>query len=222
MKRIFLPLLAFSILILSAGVISAQAEKTKPLPKGNWTFSATPYFGKDWKTIPVDVYSVTSNMELGGLIEKVKLRNLTKTRVTGVALTWILNRDGKPVNKGETTMLTTFVQPGRTVELSAGVVEFSQVTGSYLENGTLQGDYSIQVFVSKIEFEDGNTWKTGDPGTDRAGGQNDEGGGCAHQECKWDPNTSTYFCNVTGEPTFCSVTQNGNSCTVTRCPPNGD
>src|SRR5213593_344179 len=115
MKRIRTVVSILSLIIIASACASAQNVKFKNLPKGDWTFSATPFSGKNWKSIPVDVYSVTTNMETGGIVETVGLRNWSDKTVTAVRIKWILSEGDKSVlSDGETRPLTVFIESGKT------------------------------------------------------------------------------------------------------------
>lgn len=215
MLRITISFLVLSLILISYISDSAQVVTPTHLPKGKWTFKAAPYSGEDWKSIPVDVHSVTSNMKLGGLVEKVELRNRSDKAVTSVKLKWLLTADKRSsLADGETRWLTTSIPPGKTIELPHQVVEFSKIVRPFSKDGRLTGNFRIEVVVSEIEFEDGVTWKIGDPGIEPVSTL-DDGGACANQGCLWSE-LGSYICN-TEVGTFCAVENNGKSCTVTRC-----
>lgn len=216
MKRFGNRLLGGLILIFIAGMfVLAQSVKTNNSVKDNWSLLVIPYSGSEWKTMPLNIQSVTTDMSDGGVVEKIVLGNWSEKKVTGLKVKWILTSDKNDRQEGETKLLPANIPSHKARTLEYPIVNFAAASKTLVEGGKLEGSFRIEVVVSEIEYEDGSLWKLGDKGVVWENVNFDEG--CANQGCVWFVQEQTYICSGPQPGVYCSVGNQGNSCTVTRC-----
>lgn len=217
---------AFAVTIfispISGGWLTQGNSTQDMLPPGNWTFSAGPYFGEGYKSLPVDVYSVTTRADKGLAVSRVGLRNRSPRAVIAVKLHWYLMDRGtrNVLLDGDTGQVQVDLQPGENQVLSFPVVTFSKVYRPLLNGITLSGDYRIEVAAVEATYADTSVWVKGggeEISYRRVGyARSTPLFGCQGQGCAWAGAQGSYVC-VANANTFCSVGNGGESCTETRC-----
>ncbi|HYO63454.1 MAG TPA: hypothetical protein VER08_07340 [Pyrinomonadaceae bacterium] len=225
--RLTLTVLASSLLAAFTAY-GQQTPQGKLLP-GNWTFSAGPYSGGDAASLPVDVYSVTTEADKGLTATKVALYNRTSKDVTAVKLRWILtNGDTKSVlTQGDTSVVDINIAAGKRETLQYRVVSFVRIAKSLVGRSPLNGNYRLEILVSEATYADDSTWRLNESArktknrlrsrfhsASYPAGQSK----CQSQGCMWNdsPDVMSYQC-VQKADTFCVVSNNGRSCMETRC-----
>lgn len=208
----------FVLIVTDALLVFAQDARA-PLPPGRWTFSAGPYYGPGNESIPVDVFSVTTDASRGLTISKVSLLNRSAKEVAAIKLHWYLTggAQGGVLQEGDTPFVDVFIPAGGRQSLEYPVVSFARVHKSLLRAGKLTGDYRIEVAVSEVEYADQSKWKydrTTSSSTHHSAALPQMG--CQGQGCTFIVNIGSYVC-MAHEGTFCSVTNKGQSCTESRC-----
>lgn len=145
---------------------SERKSFTENGPLGRWSGSFIPDFSRNSSNSPV---VVTGN---GMLMGNAQWRNLQLTHVTlknhssktvlGVQLKWFVTTKADPTTTlpppGYTGLFEAKVLPGDTQEVECPLIKFSQATKYLIKNGTLEGDFFVQVKVYQVEFEDGSSW----------------------------------------------------------------
>jgi len=203
------------------------------LPRGNWSFSAIPTVRPGHETIPVDVWSVTSDARRGLAVTKVQLKNRSAKTVTAVRLAWDvieLSDPNRILLQGQTPLirLETPLRAGERVALEHFVVAFADIAASLRAPGSevLSGDYRLEVGVGEIVYEDGSRWTREDPhginpkGPTPAASRVSPQSGCPNQICFWDVQRECYVCRSTGgsEGFGCTIpTRDSLQCTGWRC-----
>lgn len=147
--------------VFVAGPSVAQTLETL-FPRGSWSLGARPYMNAGYETLPVRVYSVTSNLNNGGAVTKAGIENRTSQSLTALKLSWYLSTTQNPevvLRQGQTRMLNLpeSIGAGESRVIVLPIVTFARAYGALVRNGSLNGDYLIQVAVSEAVFEDGST-----------------------------------------------------------------
>jgi hypothetical protein len=168
-KRILtITLAAFALLLCASllpghNTIQGQADVAEQFPSGKWMLSTLPYFGSDWKSLPVVVTAVTSDLTKGIRVTKVGLFNRSSKQVESVRLGWYLTtaQDTNTVLKhGQTPFITPSGSLPLNVEreIEFNVFSFGRVARLITKNGVLNGEFRVQIVVDDIRYEDGTTW----------------------------------------------------------------
>jgi hypothetical protein len=163
-KAFAFPLLLVLIFFAIPNGAGGQSNDTE-LPAGDWTFSAHPDFRPDFETVPLYLYSVTTDSRSGLEITKIGLWNRTSKPVVSVKLQWMLTTEedqNTPLIQGETQHIY-FEKPFKeksTKEIKPPVPSFAQVSRSMVSSATnkLEGNYRLDLAVCEANFEDGSTW----------------------------------------------------------------
>ncbi len=169
MKRTSLYLLSILILLFlinsgDKGVAQEQTSSTgqpKAIP-GKWTLSAGPYRGPGYKDFPVVVYSVTQTIK-GLTVAGVNLQNKSSKPVVAARLVWRILKEDDPETvllQGQTPLLALpdSLQVDARLPISFPVVSFEKIYQSLLKQGTLEGNFRIDVAVNDIVYDDGGIW----------------------------------------------------------------
>lgn len=158
--------LVMALFVAVSASLAAFAQKrgdaSDQLPHGQWSVSCKPYMGVGYKSLPVLVTSVTSELDKGVGITKVGIENTTSQPLAAVKLSWYLSTQENPeavLQQGQTRFLRLpgGIQAGEAREVLFPLVSFAKVSGALARNGIVNGNYSIQVAVSEARFEDGST-----------------------------------------------------------------
>jgi hypothetical protein len=105
----------------------------------------------------------------------VTLKNHSAKTVLGVQLKWFIttkgDRTGVLPPPGYTGLFEAYLEPEDTKQVETPLVKFSQAAKNLQKNGSLEGDFLLQIRAFDVEFEDGTSWnddwggpKPGDPG----------------------------------------------------------
>lgn len=155
-------ILAF-VLFGSLMASNSLGQSTKDqLPKGGWTLGTHAYMGPDRDSLPVFVYSVTSQLD-GATITEAGFENRSSRSVAAVKLGWYLTTEldrDVILQQGQTPLLGFrggFVADTRRV-LKFPVVSFAAVHKPLLREGLLKGNYRIEVVVDEVRYNDGSSW----------------------------------------------------------------
>lgn len=221
-------LLLISLMLVAVGILlvnssHARGQQKSRLPEGKWTYTTGPYTGPDYRTIPVDVYSVTSDAKKGLSVTSVGLYNHLPKAVSAVKLHWYLKEQDKLLSDGETPSLGIDIAGGAKESLEYQVISFADLSKNFVNAGRLTADFRVEIAVSEVIYVDESKWSTGQPVDVQSflDPPTGPGGGCQNQGCVWDGLNSSYICASGHQGSYCSVTQMGNSCTETRCPIGG-
>lgn len=216
------PIAAFTILgclTLAFGYEVKNKLFEKQLPRTGWVAGFHAYQAAGYNTVPVQVFSVMSEIEQG--LVGVRVKNRSEKRVTSVRLGWYVSDaegSGTILSKGETAGLKVSLPGKESLEIGVPTVTWRDVLRPLMKKGTLRGDYDIWIVVNRVTYDDGSIW-TLPPPTNVAkvtGKKNahvvNEGGGCAAQTCKKDGDH--YHC-VDSAGELC--TNYGERCESTIC-----
>lgn len=221
--RMFLTVAALTTL-LGMSATNGQDARTK-LPPGKWTLTVSPSSGANRAAVAVDVYSVVTERDKGLAVSKVTLWNKDSRDVVAVKLHWSLSEAGAPERillEGDTATIGTWIPAGKARAIGYPVVSFAKVYKSLLKDGTLAGNYQIEVAVSEVEYAAEASSAPGRVRVVKAAYRRGAAAvmpGCANQGCLYDatPEADTFKCSVEKRGFFCSVSNQGRSCTETRC-----
>lgn len=162
-------LCAALLIALTAVVTAPQAlgqskeNKSVKLPAGNYSLRVLPFVGPGYDSIPVVVFSTTSDLPKGAAVTEVGIENRSGRAVTAVRFGWRLsteqNREAVLL-QGQTPLLAlrNTLLPGNSVVVLYQVTSLARIHEPLLKNGTLNGNFSIEVMVSEIHYEDGSPW----------------------------------------------------------------
>lgn len=227
-SKLFLMLIVFTGLAGAGIVVKSQANADR-VPPGKWTFSAGPYFGSDYESIPVDVFRVTTNAAKGLTITSVGLHNKDTRNVTGVRMRWYLkdkDQNGRVLLEGETPLIEVSVSAGKGKILDYPVVSFAGIHKSLMKNGSLSGNFRLEIAVFEVHYADQTAWAKGQISRlmfKKAAYSVGSTFGCQGQGCSYNgtPGVESYQCG-SNVGTTCVPSTNGQSCTESRCPKSGD
>jgi hypothetical protein len=152
--------------VAGAALIPRGQGTPSKLPPGNWTFSAGPYSGAGYRSLPVRVFSVTTNAARGLTIESVSLFNRSSKDIRGVKVHWYLKEQSQQQTllEGDTELPEVNLPAGSRLAIDHPVVSFERIYKSLMRGGVLEGNYRIDVAVNEINFVDGSRWIIGEPG----------------------------------------------------------
>jgi hypothetical protein len=209
-------------LTVIGGLLTTNGQQTQnKLPPGNWTLSAGPYSGAGYESVPVDVFSVTTNVGGGLTVTSVSLLNRSSKDVSSVKLHWYLKEEtqSQVLLEGDTQLIDVEVLAGKEQVLSFPVVSFARVSKSLLKGGNLAGNYRLEIAVSEVNYADASASSVSNKrifqrAAYKSPAQTDN---CQHQGCVYNATRGSYICGA-DQGTFCSVSNLGQSCTESRCP----
>jgi len=142
----------------------AQVAKEGPsLPSGNWTLTHTPYSRPGYETMPILVTGVKGDAAKGLAISVVCLKNQTPKPIESYKVTWYLYEKELPdriLQRGETPLVypaNLGANQQRVVDIP--VVSFINICNPLLKDGSLTGNFAIDVAVLEVRFEDGTIWR---------------------------------------------------------------
>ena len=183
-----------------------QQSSTEPLPTSDWTISAHPDFRLGFETVPVYLYSVTTDVRSGLSITKVGLWNRSSKPVAAVKLQWTMTTEedqNTAILQGETQHIyfEKTLRERSVKEIRPPIPSFVQLSRSLSASsaGRLDGNYRLDIAVSEINFEDGSTWTRNNPVIRKVGlfqlppgdcGQRR----CQRQQCFFDDKRGSYIC----------------------------
>ncbi len=230
------------IIVASSGkenVGQNKASSQVEFPRGDWSVGSHPFLGPDSESTPVVVTSVTTDAKRGIAVTKVGLENQSKENVTAVKLTWRVSKEqasDKVLLQGQTPFITRDggLPAGSSLVLRFPVVIFAKIYQPLVHNGTLDGEFRIDISVSEILYEDGSKWAKNDLSQVKAIRATNHAsrpapqGLCPRQACETRTSPSGnvfYACHASNGNELCSVAQDGFSCTNVSCTrphPNGE
>lgn len=146
--------------------LSERTSFTENGPTGRWSGSFIPDLTRNSSTSPVVVIgnaTLMGNKQLRNLqLTDVTLKNHSSKRVLAVQLKWFVTTKGDPAltlpPPGYTGFFEANIPSGETQTVECPLVKFSQATKHLVKNGTLDGDFFVQVKVYQVEFDDGSSW----------------------------------------------------------------
>jgi hypothetical protein len=209
-------------LALAFGYVRNNAENK--LPRTGWTVGFHPYRAAGFNEVPVRVTSVRSEGNKG--LTNVDLRNRSEKTVTAVKIGWFVSTEDGPgtiLTRGESALIAipNNFKANETIELSVPPVSLAKILRPVVKGNTLRGDFSVQVVVTQIVYEDGSNWNFSQPNNVARIAVNYSHAmpACANQSCRWHSELGAYQCEgANGE--LC--TNEGTSCTSSACSPLGD
>ena len=223
-----------------AQAFAADAVKE---PAGTWFVTAFP--DQDQKTgnrSPVYVANTSSFMASGKLtnliVAGVTLVNAAHKPVDSVELKWTLVSDVGPsiVLEGRTQKFRVDIDSRRARKMKSPHINFAKIIRPLVKNGTLEGNFQIQIGIGAVSFADGSSWDDRDvarfnhaPARVASQQQADCGNqtcgvGPVHGEAQcWDQanvglNCRLIYCNLQEGVTYClcDLKSCNNACTYTQ------
>ncbi|HET9711229.1 MAG TPA: hypothetical protein VFP64_05085, partial [Pyrinomonadaceae bacterium] len=192
------------------------------LPDGNWTVGFHLYQAEGFDSMPVRVIGIKSEGDRG--LTGVRLQNRSAKAVTAVRIGWYVSTEGGPgtiLARGETPLLAPPLHANESVQLSIPPISLAKILKPAVKRNTLRGDFSVQVAVTEIVYEDGSTWKFSQPANVtpiKVQYAHAPQGGCG-QICRWIPALG-YVCESVQQNVRCIVF--GESCIVESCDSGGN
>jgi len=173
---------------------------------------------------------VGSDASHGIKVTDVWLENRSLQDVSAVKIGWKLYEKANPSRillSGETPQfLGVNLAAGEKRVATFPVVSFAKIHGPLLRNGRLEGSYKIELWVTEVLFDGGNTglaqstsftlhktsWKGSKTDkvtkvTSRPAPETDDDLGCPNQECGWANVQNCYTC----------FNNQGSSCSWSNC-----
>ena len=218
-------MLAIPILLLCLAVTTGHGiEDNDRLPAGDWSVGFHLYQAEGFDSIPVRVTSVRSERDKG--LSGVALRSRSSKPVTAIRIGWYVSTEGGAgtiVAKGESALLSlpATLNENESLQFSLTSASLFKILSPVVKGKTLRGDFSVQVAVTEIVYEDGSTWKFSPPGNvARIAVKYAHATGACGNSCRWNSGSGTFVC-VQGEPAEeCTIYPD--SCIVSSCPPGGN
>lgn len=210
------------ILVLLVFLAVAMGYEGERLPGGDWTVGFHLYQAEGFDSMPVRVIGVKSEGDKG--LTRVELRNRSSKGVAAVRIGWYVSTEGGPgtiLAQGETSLLSAPLHANESVQLSIPPVSLARILKPAVRSNTLRGDFSVQVAVTEIVYEDGSTWKFSQPANVaqiKVQYAHAPQGGCG-QICRWIPAIG-YVCESVQQNVRCIVF--GESCVVESCDSGGN
>ena len=230
-------LLLIAILLIGAphALTQQTSSSDSGLPKGDWVLACGPSRSRG---ALVDLYMVGSDSSKGVKVTDVWLENRSVQDVEAVKIGWKLYEKSNPQTillTGETPQfLGVALGPGEKRVITFPVVSFAKIYRPLLRGGKLSGSYRIELWVTDVQFDNGNlaserasnfnirqaAWKIGAPVksllvASRPALKKSDDLGCPERECRWANSDHCYRCeaasNLTCAWTSCS------SCASGRC-----
>lgn len=218
-KMIAIPML----LVCLAVATGYEIRDNDRLPGGDWTVGFHLYQAEGFDSIPVRVTSVKS--ERGKGLSGVELQSRSSKPVSALKIGWYVSTEGGPgtiLAKGESPLLSlpAALNENKSLQFSLPPVSLVKILNPVSKGKKLSGDFSVQVAVTEIVFEDGSTWKFSPPGNvARIKVQYSHAFACGHS-CRWSSGCACFVC-VTGEANEdCTIYPD--SCIISSCPPGGN
>ncbi len=144
---------------------TVEIDTNSVFPPGDWSFSARPFIGEGYKTRPVVVTSVASEMTNLSVV-KVRVNNISSKPVVGIKFGWFLTSDkdrNKILRQGETPLV--LIEPvlavASTCVVKPTIDSFLEINRSLVRKGRLDGNYRLEVAVTELLFSDRSTWRVG-------------------------------------------------------------
>jgi len=215
----FFAIVAFTILACLALALGYEVNhrlSERQLPRTGWIAGFHSYHGPGYDRVPVQVFSVRSNINKG--LVGVSVRNRSDKAVSAITLGWYVSEaqgTGEILAKGQTAELGLNLPDQAKLDVTTQDTSWNDVLSPLMRNGSLKGDYDIWIVVTKIIYDDGSVWNFSQPRNVArvAAKQNAHYvSGCANQTCK--KNGDVYQC-VDGQGELC--TNHGTECTSVIC-----
>jgi hypothetical protein len=135
-------------------------------PPGRWSGSIIPDLSRNSSNSPVVVIGTSTlmgNAQLRNLqLTDITLKNHSQQAVLGVQLKWFVTTRADPTKPlpppGYTGLFEANVEAGETKKVESPLIKFSQAIKYLIKDGTLNGDFVVQVKIYQVEFSDGTSW----------------------------------------------------------------
>jgi hypothetical protein len=212
------------ILMLLVFLVAVMGHEGNRLPGGDWTVGFHLYQAEGFDSMPVRIISIKSQGDRG--LMGVGLRNRSSKPVNAVRIGWYVSTEGGPgriLTKGETPLLSlpATLRSEESLQFDLPPVSLAKILKPAAKSNTLRGDFSVQVAVTELVYEDGSTWKFSQPANVapiKAQYAHAPQGGCG-QICRWIPSLG-YVCESVTQNVRCIVF--GESCIVESCDSGGN
>ncbi|HEX8651077.1 MAG TPA: hypothetical protein VF708_09550 [Pyrinomonadaceae bacterium] len=163
MKKRAITLMLTLIISLSAvaahNKMRAQTEDNT-LPPGHWALSSGPYSGSE--SLPLCVFSATTDSELGLLIKRARVKNRTNKNIASFKFRWFIFQEQNPdaiLLEGLSPLVEIRLVAGEVKTIDFPIVKFNKIYKPLEKNGILSGDYRLEIMAGEINYDDGSTWK---------------------------------------------------------------
>jgi hypothetical protein len=212
------------LLICLLAATGYDIKDNERLPSGDWTVGFHLYQAAGFDSIPVRVTSVKSERNKG--LSGVELRNRSAQPVTAVKIGWYVSTEGGPgtiLAKGESPLLSlpSTLNENESLQFSLPAVSLFKILNPVVRGNTLGGDFSVQVAVTEIVYEDGSTWKFSPPGNvARIAMKYAHAAGDCGNSCRWNEGSGSFICVSADSGETCTIYPD--SCMVSACPPGGN
>jgi hypothetical protein len=236
-----LPIFLLAIWLSNVGAFNRE-KRAAQLTGGDWGFSARPALNPAYESAPIRVVSVTiAATKSGPEISRVFVKNQSSKTISSVKLAWWLINKQSPtiiLGQGQTTPITLRGElPGserKGIDFSPfPLVSFAEISKTLAKDGSLTGEFLVEVAVHEALYADKETWKiasaykngniASSPAFMKASFSfpghsiGDDESGCARQECEYfeSGGTGGFRCKSISNSIYC--TNCGDSCTTTLC-----
>src|SRR3982751_5298592 len=135
-------------------------------PDGQWSGAFIPDLRRNATNSPVVVAStrtLSGNGQVRNLqLTHVTLKNYSSKTVIGVQLKWFIatraERSKEVAPAQYTGLFETYLLPQEQKEFETPIIVFSEAVKPLIKDGSLEGQFVVQVMAYDVEFEDGTSW----------------------------------------------------------------
>lgn len=149
-----------------ARIFAQEGEKGPP---GHWLATAIPdQAQRSDKSAPVIVIGISSLMASGRftnlIVAGVTLLNAAHKPLESVELKWsLVDTDTRGIiARGRTASFEVEIDARRARKVKCPYINFAKITQPLQKNGTLNGNYQLQIGVHAGRFSDGSSWEDRD------------------------------------------------------------
>lgn len=184
---------------------------------------------------PVLVASVASK---DAAVTSFEVFNNSQKDVRAFRLSWVVYADDrrqKSLKEGKTPSVILFksLASGKGAKIKFSAISLRKFYQSFIENGSLDKDFQVELMVDKVKFTDGSVWKTGDGKLNYVNAKFEKRAKltspklltpCAMQRCKAvsgrevnPPGAVTYTCETNTARETCINSADNYSCNNSAC-----
>ncbi len=134
-----------------------------PLPSGDWTATHSLESGLGLKGSPAEIVANQGDTQQGLLVTVTAIANRSDKSIASVRFGWFIYASAPPhkvLASGQSAAVgLEHFGPGKVTRLAYPAARFAEAMEPCMQNGTLSGEYNIEVAVIEARFADGTIWK---------------------------------------------------------------
>ncbi len=150
-------------------------------PQGRWSAAIIADMTQTAQNAPVVIegtHTLMGNAEWKNLkLTSVTLKNFSSKTVLAAQIEWFVTTKADRTRMlpppGYTGLFEARLLPGEMRKVECPIIEFSKIASRLARNGSLEGDFLVQIRISDVEFADGTNWDDAWNGPTPGRAQND-------------------------------------------------